>query len=189
MFNERVRRVIEEVNRLRDQVDDHYQIPADEALVLAQLVRIGRCVSICEVGTSYGFSTLHFAAVAREQGGRVHSIDNEPHKVEAARQHLEAAGLLDAVTFHLGDARDILPALTPAKPFDFVFLDAIKEQCREYLDALGTKLAPTCTIATDNTRTHPEELAPFVSYLRSISWLASCEVAVGNGFELTVLRA
>ncbi len=189
MFNERVRRVIEEVNQLREKVDDHWQIPSDEALVLAQLVRIGRCVSICEVGTSYGFSTLHFAAVAREQGGHVHSIDNNPRKVEAARKHLEAAGLADYVTLHLGDAREVIPALTPQEPFDFIFLDAVKEQCHDYLNALGTKVAPTCTIATDNTRTHPEELAPFVSYLRSLSWLASCEVPVGNGFELTVLRS
>ncbi len=70
MFSESVRVVIDRVDRLRDQVDDHWQIPRDEAMVLAQLVRVGRCVSICEIGTSYGFSTLHLAAAASEHGGR-----------------------------------------------------------------------------------------------------------------------
>jgi hypothetical protein len=50
MFSERIQTVIDRVDRLRDQVDDHWQIPADEARVLAQLISIGGCVSICEIG-------------------------------------------------------------------------------------------------------------------------------------------
>ena len=98
MFSDRVRVVIDRVDRLRDQVEDHWQIPRDEALVLAQLVRIGRCISICEIGTSYGFSTLHFAAAASEHGGRVHSIDADPKKVRAAGESLREAGLAETVT-------------------------------------------------------------------------------------------
>ena len=75
MFTESVQAVIDRVDRLRTEVDDHWQIPRDEALVLAQLVGIGRCVSICEIGTSYGFSTLHLAAAAQRNGGHVHTID------------------------------------------------------------------------------------------------------------------
>ena len=104
MFSERVQGVIDRVDRLRDQVDDHWQIPRDEAMLLAQLVRIGRCISICEIGTSYGFSTLHLAAAASEHGGRVHSIDADPKKVKAASESLTAAGLADVVTLHQGDA-------------------------------------------------------------------------------------
>ncbi len=105
MFSERIQTVIDRVDRLRDQVDDHWQIPADEALVLAQLISIGRCVSICEIGTSYGFSTLHLAAAARRQDGHVHTIDQDPKKVAAAAQNLRDAGLDDVVTMHQGDAR------------------------------------------------------------------------------------
>jgi hypothetical protein len=36
MFSERIGAVIDRVDRLRTQVDDHWQIPRDEALVLAQ---------------------------------------------------------------------------------------------------------------------------------------------------------
>ena len=113
MFSDRVRVVIDRVDRLRDQVDDHWQIPRDEAMVLAQLVRIGRCVSICEIGTSYGFSTLHLAAAASEHGGRVHSIDADPKKVRAAGESLEEAGLAETVALHEGDARTVLTSLKP----------------------------------------------------------------------------
>lgn len=189
MFSDQVEQVIARVDRLRDEVDDHWQIPAVEARLLAQLVRLGRCVSICEVGTSYGFSTLHLAASAREHGGHVHTIDKSPKKVAASAENLRDAGLSDVVTQHEGDARQVLRSLQPKQPFDFVFLDAAKSQSSDYLDALLPLLAPMFTIATDNTRTHPSELAPFVERLRSLPGVWSCDVPVGNGFELTIGRS
>ena len=188
MFSESVRVVIDRVDRLRDQVDDHWQIPRDEAMVLAQLVRIGRCVSICEIGTSYGFSTLHLAAAASEHDGRVHSIDADPKKVLAAGENIQEAGLAKFVTVHEGDAGTVLTGIKPLAPFDFVFIDATKAQSDEYLDAVWSKLAPECMLVTDNTTTHTQELAPFVARLRNLPGFTSCGVTVGNGFELTVRR-
>ena len=113
MFPEPIASVIDRVYDLRDEVDDHWQIPRDEAMVLAQLVRIGRCVSICEIGTSYGFSTLHLAAATREHGGHVHSIDRDPRKIRAARANLRDAGLSEFVSLHEGDALAIFASLQP----------------------------------------------------------------------------
>jgi predicted O-methyltransferase YrrM len=186
MFPDSVQAVIDQVDRLRAEVDDHYQIPRDEALVLAQLVGIGRCISVCEIGTSYGFSTLHLAAAAQQNGGHVHTIDKDPKKVAAATANLRDAGLLGVVTVHQGDARELLAAIQPAVPFDFVFIDATKEQSDAYLDAVLPRLAPRCLLVTDNTTTHADELASFVQRLRSLPGFQSCAVPVGNGFELTV---
>jgi hypothetical protein len=41
-------------------------------------------------------------------------------------------------------------------------------------------------LVTDNTSTHRDELAAFVGHLRAKSGGKSCEVPVGNGFELTL---
>ena len=52
MFDAPVQTVIDLVDQLRDTTDDHWQIPADEARLLAQLVRMGAlphpdtCVSV-----------------------------------------------------------------------------------------------------------------------------------------------
>jgi predicted O-methyltransferase YrrM len=188
MFSDRVREVIDRVDQLRHDVDDHWQIPRDEAVFLAQLVRIGRCVSICEIGTSYGFSTLHLAAASSQCGGHVHSIDQDPRKIQAASEHLAQAGLAEFVTLHQGDARVILAGLEPPRPLDFVFIDATKAQCDEYLDAVWSKLAPDCLLVTDNTSTHAQELATFVARLRALPNFTSCEIPIGNGVELTVRR-
>ncbi|MGC8643565.1 MAG: O-methyltransferase [Isosphaeraceae bacterium] len=189
MFSERIQAVMDRVDQLRDQVDDHWQIPREEALFLAQLVRIGRCVSICEIGTSYGFSTLHLAAAASEVGGHVHSIDQDPRKTAAATKNLEEAGLAELATLHQGDARQVLASLQPERPLDLVFIDAAKAQCDEYLNAVWPKLAPECLLLTDNTITHAQELAGFVGRLRSLPDFHSTEVPIGNGLELTVRRS
>ena len=188
MFSEPIRSVIDRVDRLRDEVDDHWQIPAEEALVLAQLVRAARCRSIVEIGTSYGFSTLHLAAAAAGHGGIVHTIDRDPRKVAAATGHLGDAGLDAVVTLHEGDAVEVLTTLKADEPFDFAFIDATKEQSDAYLDALLPLLAPDCILATDNTTTHADELSEFVGRLRCLPGWISCAVPVGNGFELTVRR-
>ncbi len=189
MFDARVQAVMDHTDRLRHQVDDHWQVPRDEALLLAQLVRIGRCVSVCEIGTSYGFSTLHLAAAAREVGGHVHSIDISQKKIDAAAGHLDEAGLLGVVTLHLGDARLVLRSIKPEKPFDFVFIDAVKAQSSDYFEAVRPTLARPAILVTDNTLTHADELASFVARLRALPGACSCQVPVGNGLELTVLAS
>ena len=187
MFDARAQAVVDRVDALRDQVDDHWQIPRDEAELLAQLLRIGRCTSICEVGTSYGYSTLHLAAATRPLGGHVHSIDIEPRKYEAARKHLQEADLLDVVSLYLGDARKVLATIEPVKPFDFVFFDATKAESLAYLQAVWPKLSRPAVLVTDNSVTHADEVAAFVAHLRDLPAAHSCLVPVGNGFELTWL--
>lgn len=187
MFSPEVQAVIDRVDALRDQVDDHWQIPAAEGRLLAQVVRAGLCMSVCEIGTSYGFSTLHLAAAARANGGHVHSIDIDPRKTEAAEGYLREAGLLDAVTLHTGKAQDVLAEFKPQRAIDFAFIDAWKDQSFEYLKALMPLLAPRATLATDNTSTHADELSDFVAHLRKLPGATSCAVDVGNGFEWTIL--
>lgn len=191
MFQPQVQKVIDKVDVLRREVDDHWQIPSDEAMVLAQLVRARGCRSACEIGTSYGFSTLHLAAAVRGNGGglggRLHAIEAEPRKVEETTKHLKEAGLSDAVTVHEGRAQQVLADLKPERPFEFVFLDAVKEECFEYLQRITPYLADRCVIATDNTDTHWKELSKFVLHLRGMDHATSCNVSIGNGFELTVV--
>jgi predicted O-methyltransferase YrrM len=188
MFSERIQQVIDQVDGLRDQVDDHWQIPRDEATVLATLALACRCRSILEIGTSYGFSTLHLAAAAQRNGGAVHTIDIDPLKRDAAKRHLEQAGLDDIVRLHVGDARALIATIEWTDPFDMVFIDAVKEQSFAYLEAVTPKLAAHAMIITDNTLTHADDLTSFLSHLRDGASVISCGIPVGNGFELSVFQ-
>jgi predicted O-methyltransferase YrrM len=188
MFDTSIQAVMDRVDQLRESTDDHMQIPRDEALVLWQIVRIGGCRSACEIGMSYGYSTLHIAAALKEVGGHLHAIDHARKKIEAATEHLTQAGLIDLVTVHPGDARQVLAAIEPDEPFDFVFIDAVKEQSIDYLQALDGKLAARCIVAADNTGNLAERMRPYVDYVRALPNAASCDVPVGQGFELTLLE-
>lgn len=187
MFDAAVKQTIDRVDALRDQVDDHWQVPRDEAELLAALVLASQSTCICEIGTSYGFSTLHLAAATRQLGGHVHTIDISEKKRDAAARHFADANLGDRITQHLGDARDVLANLSLTDPFDFVFIDAVKQQSFEYLDAVTPKLATRAVIITDNTVTHEKELASFVAHLRALPNAISCGIPVGNGVEMTVV--
>lgn len=188
MFPSHIQMVIDQVDRLREKVDDHWQIPADQGRLLAQLARLHRARSICEIGTSYGFSTLHLAAAVAETKGHVHTVDIDPKKTKAATEHLQQARLLDRVTLHTGDAREVIKDIAPAEPFDFVFIDATKDQSQHYLEVVLPKLARRAVLITDNTKTHQKALEPFVNQLRSLEGARGCQVDVGNGFDLTLLE-
>jgi predicted O-methyltransferase YrrM len=164
------------------------QIPREQGQLLAQLVRLAGCRSVCEIGVSYGYSTLHWAAVMAETGGHVHAVDISQKKVKAATQHLTEAGLIDRVTIHLGDGLEVCKTLAPAELFDFVFIDAAKEQSIGYFNALAGKLAPRCVIAADNTGNLADKMKPYVQFIRAQHGVLSCDVPIAHGFELTILQ-
>lgn len=189
MLSEAAARVARRLDEEAKSKEDAWQIPADEAAALHQIVVAAGCRSILEIGVSYGYSTLHLAHAVRINGGNMHAIDASDKKINAARAHLNEAGLIDKVNLHLGRAQDVLRSLTPRTPFDCLFIDAVKEECFDYLHAAWPRLAQTCLILTDNTSTHPEELKTFVEHLRRHAEIvASASVDIGNGFEMSIRR-
>jgi predicted O-methyltransferase YrrM len=97
------------------------------------LYLLGMLVSpraILELGTLGGYSTIWLAR-ALAPGGRLTSLEVDPHHAQIARANLARAGLADAVSVIVGPALETLPTLSG--PFDLVFLDADKRRNVEYL--------------------------------------------------------
>ena len=184
MIDPTVMQAIDRLEAFQETVDNAWNIPRAEGLVLHNIVLASRCHHLVEVGTSYGFSTLFLAAAAKVHGGAVHTYDIDPAKHDAARKTLADAGLADTVHLHTGDARKLLAELDEG--VDFAFLDAWKDETFDYFAALEPKLAQRCVLALDNTATHPEQLGPFVEMLRGRADFTCCDVPIGNGFELAV---
>ena len=89
--------------------------------------------NILELGTLGGYSTIWLAR-ALPEGGRVVTLEAMPRHAEVARSNFKHAGLADMIDLRLGKALDILPKLAVEKrePFDFIFIDADKENIPEY---------------------------------------------------------
>jgi predicted O-methyltransferase YrrM len=151
----------------------------------AELVRalvVGRQPRrIVEIGTSNGYSTIWLAASVAP-GGRVTSIDCNPHKLQMAKENLERAGLLGRTELVLGKASEVVAAIDG--PIDVVFFDADRLSAPEQLALLFPKLSVNALLLADNVLSHPEEI---VGYLAAIQQLADFEhtiVCVGKGLSV-----
>lgn len=184
MFDERVHQVIEDLERFIPTVDDALALPRPAAELVHALIRIGGYRRGVEIGTSYGYSGLWIASALRAYGGRLVTIDHDPRKREAARARFAEAGLAEVVDSKTGTALDVLAELTG--PFDFALIDADKENCVNYFRLLAPRMGPRSLIVTDNTTTHAEALAPFLSYLDELTDWHTCVTPVGNGMALSV---
>src|ERR1700690_189545 len=77
---------------------------------LALLVRISGARRVLEIGTLGGYSTLWMAR-ALPEGGRVVTLEFDPHHAEVARTNLANAGVLERVNLRVGRAIETLPTL------------------------------------------------------------------------------
>jgi predicted O-methyltransferase YrrM len=119
------------------------------------LVRITQAKRVLEIGTLGGYSTICMAR-ALPKGGRVVTLEYEPRHAEVARANLRNAGVLNRVEIRVGRALDTLPVLhaSGAGAFDFIFIDADKENNPQYLEWALKLSRPGTTIVVDNVARH-----------------------------------
>jgi caffeoyl-CoA O-methyltransferase len=103
---------------------------------------------VLELGTYSGYGTLSMAAGLPE-GGRIDSCEISEEHAAVARRYLERAGYADRVTVHVGPALDTIRSLDGN--FDFVFIDADKENYVAYYEEVFPRLTAHGLIAADNT--------------------------------------
>ena len=106
---------------------------------------------ILEVGTLGGYSTIWLAR-ALPAGGRLTTLEIDPHHAKVARRNLERAGVAGSVEVRVGPALDSLAALATeqSEAFDLVFIDADKEHNADYVQAAIGLARPGALIIVDN---------------------------------------
>jgi caffeoyl-CoA O-methyltransferase len=109
---------------------------------------------LVEVGTAYGYSTLCLALGAAPDA-TIATIDPDRARTDLARGWWRKGGIADGritvvnrpalEAFALGADESALVG-----PFDFVFIDALKEEYQAYLTALVPRLLPGAIVVADN---------------------------------------
>ncbi|KAG9185240.1 hypothetical protein G6011_07784 [Alternaria panax] len=119
--------------------------------------RLARARNILEVGTLGGYSTIWLATSSPSV--KVTSLEIDGHHAEVAQANIKNAGLEDKVEIKLGAGMDVLPELVQQvkegkrAKFDFVFIDADKENNWNYVDlALGICESGACVIVDNVVR-------------------------------------
>ena len=106
-----------------------------------------------EVGTLAGYSAAWIASGFGD-GGRLISLELEPHHAKVARENLASVGLDRAVDIRIGSALDTLPGLhddpTVAGHVDLSFIDADKASNAAYLEHAIALSRPGALIIVDN---------------------------------------
>lgn len=128
--------------------DDGHPIADPEVAQLMRiLVRAAKPRRVLEVGTNIGYSVI---VIGRECDPDVvvETIEIDHGILGVARGFVSEAQLPCRVVFHEGAALDVIPRLTG--PFDFVFIDCVKTEYGDYLDALLPKLERGAVVVCDN---------------------------------------
>lgn len=157
----------------------------------AQLVYLLLCSSrrtrLLEVGTSNGYSTIWLAWVASLTGGRVTSIDRDPHKQVLADANLRQVGLREVVDLQCGDATEVVARLSG--PFDGVFFDADRFSAPEQLAVLLPKLTTDVLLLADNVLSHPDEIAGYVQAVAALADFDRVIIPIGKGLSVAYRSA
>jgi len=157
------------------------------------LLKAMKAKKILEVGMSVGFSTLWFADAILANNGKIVTIEENRDKITRAKKNFEEAGVSAQIEIQEGKALQILHKLATSESeqqqFDFVFLDADKENNIEYFDLVLPLVRVGGIIATDNIL-YPEEfrleMKKFTEYIKLKPNVQTITLDLGNGEEISI---
>jgi len=143
--------------RLRNETSgiefSEMQIAPEQGQFMALLVRLMGARRALEIGTFTGYSSIAIASALPEDGELVCCDDSEEW-TSMARKYWQQAGLEDRINFKLGDASKTLQGLIDQGQegtFDFIFIDADKQNYPSYYELSLNLLRAGGLIAVDNT--------------------------------------
>jgi predicted O-methyltransferase YrrM len=169
------------------EVDDRRErlrnVEPETARMLAVLVHATGARRLLELGTSNGYSTLWLADAVISTGGRVTTVEIDETRAAMARQNFAEAGLDGRIDLRIEDAGVTLSA-SPDTAWDFIFLDAERDQYVAYWpDLLGTLRVPGL-LAVDNIVSHADELIDFRQLVENEPSITFTIIPIGAGVLL-----
>ncbi len=161
--------------------------------LLNMILRLKNARNMLEVGMSTGYSTIWCAEAISVQSGKIITIEQNPSKIKRAKENFQKAGVTDKITIKEGLAIQVLTELSLQQRyknfFDFVLIDADKENIIEYFDLIFPMVSAGGVIVTDNML-YPEkfrqDMKKFSDYLRKNPKLRTITSPIGNGEEITI---
>ena len=117
------------------------------ALFLEITARSIQAKRVLECGMAIGYSVIHLAR-AVPADGLVITIDPNEEMIKAAEGYFQRAKVHERVRIEKGYALEVIPRLN--ETFDLIFIDAVKEEYRGYLDLSLPKLRTGGVVICDN---------------------------------------
>jgi predicted O-methyltransferase YrrM len=154
--------------------------------IIRRLLERHRPTRAMEIGSLLGYSAILIAGSLPPRG-RLTCIEANPYLARLVKANAEEAGLGRKVKVVVGDALRALPLL--GGRYDFVLIDARKEDYLDYLHQLEPKLADGAVIVADNTGVFRRDVGPYLAHVRSDARYTSREYEVDDdAMEVSVFR-
>lgn len=148
-----------------------------------------RARTVLELGTSTGYSTLWFADATIQNKPKITTIEGSPIKAKMAQANFEDAGVSDIIQIRQGQILDVLRKIPDKPAFDFVLIDADKENITKYFDLVLPKTKIGGIIATDNVllpAKYQRFMHKYTSHIRQNRHAVTGTIPLGYGQEITI---
>jgi predicted O-methyltransferase YrrM len=141
------------INEMETYAQEH-NVPIlswQSADFIEQLISIKNPRRVLELGTAIGYTTIR---VARNLKGKsvIHTIEKSADNVFIAKDFISRSGLASKIKLLEGDAINVMPQLK--KKYDFIFLDADKEDYKRLFDYSLVLLRSGGLLVVDNLLWH-----------------------------------
>lgn len=145
------------LKQLREETADieysEMQIAPEQGQFMALLTKLIGARRALEIGTYTGYSSISIAR-ALPDDGKLICCDDSEEWTAIARKYWQLAGLEQRIELILGDANQTLQQMLKegaAGTFDFIFIDADKQNYLDYYELSLHLLREGGLIAVDNT--------------------------------------
>jgi len=118
-----------------------------------------------EIGTYNGYSTLWLGLAFQRNGGQVFTIEIDPVSGQEAARNFQKAGLSNVIDSRINDAFDEISKIKGE--FDFVFIDANKEDYSRFLKLLKNRVAPGGAIVGHNVINYARDMSDFMDAIQN----------------------
>jgi predicted O-methyltransferase YrrM len=151
--------------------------------VLSEETKKANPKRILEIGTFIGYSTILMAREI-EKNSQIITIEEHATEVEVAKNNLAQTELDVNIQVLNGDAVEIIPTLKGT--FDFIFLDAAKEEYFHYLQLIENKLEKNAIVIADNAGKFATEMKDYLDYVRTSGKYQSRYIGISDdGIEIS----
>jgi predicted O-methyltransferase YrrM len=175
---------------LMDRATSLWHIPnvgRAKGRLIRRLIERHRPTRALEIGSLIGYSAILIAG-SLPPGGRLTCLEANEFLAWMAKANVDEAGLGKRVRVVTGDALRSIPLL-PGR-FDFVFIDARKEDYLDYLRQLEPRLGAGAVIVADNTGVFRREVKPYLDHVRDPAgpWQSREHAFGDDAMEISIRR-
>jgi predicted O-methyltransferase YrrM len=205
-MDKKISRVLKRLEKKSNYEEKNFdKIPHDERILAITkdtgifyntILRMQKPKRILEIGTSTGYSSLWFADAVLGLKTEILTIEQSQKKIDMATRNFKSAGVSKIIQIKQGNAKDVLNQMLKEfrknksrKYFDFVFIDADKEEYGFYFDASLKMLKRGGIIAADNI-IYPKRFQTYIKkymdYVYAKKNIQTSIIPIGNGQQISI---